>query len=152
MWWFRQCCVTVHILSLLHGNTGDNIYVCLHIVTTDSELVKGTGSELASRLKHTHTHTNINTHTHARARDFHQFSASSFATLCWAAKCSWLVLHANERQETSNAAGNWRADLVRCRQPWPGSGQSLYVLTNDFTPWHQRDRIWVRERLTKAFN
>ena len=53
-----------------------------------------------------------------------------------------LVPHANEQQETSNAAGNWcrqwtTTDLVECHPPWPGSCQSWYVLTS-ITPRHQR--------------
>lgn len=64
---------------------------------------------------------------------------------------TWLVLHASERWETSNASGNWcrqwtTSDLVWRYPPWPGSCQSWYVLTASFTPGLQRDRDWVRKR------
>ena len=57
----------------------------------------------------------------------------------------------NKWWETSNVAGDWHrqwttSDLIWCHPPRPGSCQSWYGLPNDFTPQHQRDRDWAREK------
>ena len=52
-----------------------------------------------------------------------EFSAFMIVLLDIMLSCKmWSVLHANQWQETSNAAGNGTiSDLILCHPPWPGS-------------------------------
>ena len=109
-------------------------------VSTGSELMKETGSELLTATK--------------KQQQNSEFSELSFATYM-VSREMWSVQHANE-QEICSVAGNWRrqwttTDLVWCHLYWLGSCQSWYVLTIQFTPRRQADKEWAREKLLKAF-
>ena len=91
------------------------------LLSTGSELVEGTGSELSCLWK--------------------KKSVFCIVFLDIMLSCKmWSVLYTNEWQETGNAAGNchrpWTTtDLVQCHWPWPGSCQSWYALATNFIPW-----------------
>ena len=91
------------------------------LLSTGSELVEGTGSELSCLWK--------------------KKSVFCIVFLDIMLSCKmWSVLYTNEWQETGNVAGNchrpWTTtDLVQCHWPWPGSCQSWYALATNFIPW-----------------
>ena len=104
----------------------DSCLVCLlswvgGLLSTGSELVEGTGSELSSCL-------------------WKKKSVFCIVFLDTLSCKIWSVPHTNEWQETGNVAGNchraWTTtDLVQCHWPWPGSCQSWYALATNFIPW-----------------
>ena len=103
------------------------------LLSTGSELMEGTGLELSSWLWRKHVRV---------------VSAVFHNMLSWEMR---LVPCTNEWLETSNAIRSWcrqwaTTDFIRRHLPWPGSCQSWYVLTTNFTLQHQRDRNWSRER------
>ena len=110
--------------------------------SSGSELVKGTGSELPSQLQN---------------KQKSQFSAVSYATLCWAAKCG-SVPQANE-WHGGKLVMQLKTDigsellLTSSNVTHPGlAAVKVDMVQHSTSHADNRDRLSERETLLKAFN
>ena len=110
------------------------------LLSTASELVEGTGSELSLCLCKKKADQSF-----LHCLSWHDAELQilvSPACKCMAGK---VVM----QQETDE--GSKLPLTLSCHSPWPGTCQSWYILTVDFTPWHERNRNWVRDCLKHLF-
>ena len=116
---------------LVPGTQPFTVYL-LELLSTGTELVKGTGWELSSWLQKTHNHVRV--------------FRVVFGDIMLSCE-TWLVLHAKERWGTSNLTGNgceqWTTtDLVHCHPFWLAA-----VRVGMF--WQLISHLYIREMETE---